>query len=163
MSVPTIFFMFLNAFAPLVLNPNHITTLVFDEPVGVWHTALSKKELYIKKSPDGKMLFISPTGININSKSLTVPTKSGKLYSFLLKEGPRPNSIVRIKDGKRGKSYRDIQNLRGVIIQESKMVARVHNTRKQSVVINTMILPSGSKLEIPKGSPLFINGERVYR
>lgn len=162
MSVPVIFYMFLNSFAPVVVHDNFLTTLVFSEPVIRVHTGASASEIYIEKSPDSKMLFIKSKGKALDT-NLNVPTRSGKLYSFLIKVGKKPHSIVHVKDGKSEGAFKDIKNLRGVIIQEGSYITKVINNRKEIVTANSIeIYPKGS-FEFPKGAPIFLNQERVHR
>jgi hypothetical protein len=162
MSAPVVFYMFLNAFAPLIIHDQFLTTLIFDEEVVRPHTGASKHQIYLKKSPNSKMIFLKSKGVKLKT-NLTVPTKSGKLYSFLIKTGSRPHSIVQVKDGKKGKAFKDVKILRDVVIQESPFMTRVFNNSGSKITINSREVIPGNKLELPKGSPVFLNKLRVYR
>lgn len=162
MTAPVIFFMFLNSFAPLVISDNFLTTLIFDEEVVRPHSGATKSELYIQKSPDSKMLFIKSNGKKIKT-NLTVPTKSGKLYSFLILRGERPHSIVQIKDGKKEQVSRDIKKVEGLLIQEGNTISKIENNSRSKKRVNFTWVEVGSYLELPKGAPIFIGDKRVYR
>ena len=162
MTAPVIFYMFLNVFAPLVINDHFLTTLIFDEPVIRPHTGASASNIYLEISPDSKMIFIKAKGKELNT-NLNVPTKSGKLYSFLIRSGKLPHSIVQVKDGKMDNTFKDVKKSRGVMIQESTSIARVLNQSKFSVMINSISLPPNARLELPKGAPVYINGKRIHR
>ena len=100
MMAPVVFYLFLNSFGTLVIGDHHLSTLIFEEPVVRPHHGMSKNDLYLERSPDGKMLFIKALGKEIDT-NLSVPTASGKLYSFRVKTGKIAHSIVRVKDGKK--------------------------------------------------------------
>ena len=162
MSIPVIFYMFLNSFAPLVLNDQFLTTLIFNEEIVSPHTGASSSEIYLKKSPNSKMLFIKSKGKALKT-NLTVPTVSGKLYSFFIITGDLPHSIVQVRDGKKGKAFRDVKISQNVIIQESSSMAQVQNISKKIISINFRKLSPGHSLQLPKGAPVFINNKRTYR
>lgn len=162
MSAPIIFYMFLNAFAPLVISDQYLTTIVFDEPVSLAHTGATNSELYLKKSPDSKMIFIKTKGKRIKT-NLNVPTKSGKLYSFLLVSGEQPHSIVQIKDGKKDTDFKIVKKTSYITIEEGKHTVRVLNNSSEEQLINFRKVPSNSKVELPKGSPVFFNEKRIFR
>lgn len=162
MSSPAIFYMFLSFFAPLVINDNFLTTLVFDEVIGSAHTGASASEIMIEKSSNGKMLFIKSKGKKLKT-NLSVPTKSGKLYSFLIQTGEKPHSIVKVKDGKKGEIFMDVHSSNGVRIQESKKMSRAINESKKTILINFEEVPPRGVLNLPKGPPVYIFNKRVYR
>lgn len=162
MTAPVVFFMFLNAFAPVVVNDDYITTLVFQEPIVKPHTGASKHKLKIEKSKNSKMLFIKSVGRSVRT-NLSVMGRSGKLYSFLIVTGDRPHSMVIIQDGKKDKAFKDVKNLRGVIIQEGANTARVLNESKEKITVNSIEVVRGARIELPKGAPVFINNKRVHR
>lgn len=162
MTAPVIFYMFLNAFAPVVIGDNFLTTIRFDEALERPHTGLSKSELFLELSPDRKAIFIKSLGTKVIT-NLNVPTQSGKLYSFLIITGERPHSFVQIKDGKQDKSFKDVYTSSEVIIQEGVYSARVINKTRKIIQINSIEIPSLARYDLPKGAPIFLNNERVHR
>lgn len=162
MSAPVILFMFLNAFAPIVVSDSFITTLVFDEPIVAPHTGASAAEIYVKLGPNKKMLFIKSKGRKLQT-NLNVPTKSGKLYSFLIVKDENPHSIVKIKDGKKDELFKSIKSVGKIEILESSQVAKLENHGNSPVEVNSVVIPPKGRYEMPKGAPIFLNGRRVHR
>lgn len=162
MSAPVILYMFLNAFAPVVVSDSFITTLVFDEAITSPHTGASAAEIYLKLGPNKKMLFIKSKGRKLET-NLNVPTKSGKLYSFLIKKGENPHSIIKVKDGKKDELFKSIKYVEGIEILESSQVAKIENLSNKPVQINSILVNPKERYELPKGAPIFLNGKRVHR
>ena len=162
MMPPTIFYMFLNAFGTLVIGDMHITTLVFKEPIGKVHTGVSKSQVFIDKSPDRKMLFLKSLGSHIDT-NLTVPTKSGKLYSFRLIRGKRPHSLARIEDGLSDKAFKMVFSKNNIFIEEGKYSLKVTNKNKKEILINSMNVEAGQEISLPKGPSVFVDGVRFYK
>jgi type IV secretory pathway VirB9-like protein len=154
--------MFLNVFSTVVINDNYLTTIVFDEPVGRIHSGASGQQLYIKKSPDSKMIFIKSKGKNLLT-NLNVPTKGGKLYTFLLRSGSKPHSIIQIKDGKKTSLFKNVVKSRSYLIEDSENTTKITNKSSSKMTINTIELVPGSSYEFPNGSPLFLDDRRIYR
>jgi hypothetical protein len=162
MTAPTVFFMFLNMFGTLVLGDRHITTLVFEERITRPHTGVSKKELFMQKSQDGKILYLKTLGTPIDT-NLSVTTASGKLYTFRIISGIGPHSIVRIKDGRKDSLYKLVKKYQGIDIEEGNYSLKVTNNSKFNKTINGITLASGSMKYLPKGPSLFIDKVRVYK
>jgi len=162
MMAPVIFFLFLNSFGTLVIGDHHLTTLIFDEPVVRAHHGMSKSDLYLERSPDGKMLFIKALGKKIDT-NLSVPTVSGKLYSFRVKTGRIAHSIVRIKDGKKDTLFKTVFVKNSIEIEEGKHSLRLFNNRAKKITVNMMGIPSKGKIELPKGPAVYVNGRRFYK
>ena len=166
MTPPVIFYMFLNIFAPLIINDQFVTTLVFNESVQMPHTGVSNNKIFLQLSPDSKMLFIKSLGLKVET-NLNVIGSSGYLYSFLVKSGDRPHTLVQIKDGvneaKNKRSFKRAKNSRGVSIEESRYITRVVNKSKNKIRVNSRNLNINEKLYLTKGAPIFINAKRVYK
>lgn len=162
MMAPVIFYMFLNSFGTLVVGNSFITTLVFKEPVGVVHHGLSKSELFVQRSMDGKMLFLKALGVQVNT-NLNVPTKSGKLYSFRIKSGKTPHSIVQVLDGRRDTLYKNSFTKEKIEIEEGKNSLRLTNHRKNLIQVNSIEVSPKERIFLPKGPSIFINNERFYQ
>lgn len=162
MTAPIILYMFLNSFAPVVINHNFITTLIFNEEVTLPHTGATKSELYLKKGADGKVLFLQAKNESIET-NLNIMTKSGKLYSFLIKYGDHPNSIVNVRDGKKDEFLKDVKKTSKYLIQESNQYAVVSNLTGKRITVNTINVAPKGRLEVPKNAAIFINNMRVWR
>lgn len=162
MSAPVIFYMFLNMFSTVVINDNFLTTLVFDEPVGRFHTGVASSELYISKSADSKMIFIRAKGKKLVT-NLNVPTRGGKLYTFLIRTGLKPHSIIQVKDGKKSKLYKEVRKTSSYLIEDSEYTTRFFNKLNRAVSVNTIDLKAKSSYTFSKGSPLFLGEERIYK
>lgn len=162
MTAAVVFYMFLNSFAPIVINDNFLTTIVFDEEIENVHTGANAKQLYLHKDANSKMLFIKSLGSNFET-NLTVPTKSGKLYSFLIKTGKKPHSVIQVKDGRKTAISREIVNSNTYNISDSDFITTVKNKTKSYLTINSVNIPPLQSYEVPKGAPIFINNKRVYR
>jgi type IV secretory pathway VirB9-like protein len=166
MTPPVIFYMFLNIFAPLIINDQFVTTLVFNESVQMPHTGVSNNKIFLQLSPDSKMLFIKSLGLQVET-NLNVIGSSGYLYSFLVKSGDRPHTLVQVKDGvnesRSQRSFKRVKNSQGVRVEESRYVARVINKSKNKIQVNSRNLNINEKLYLTKGAPIFISGKRVYR
>ncbi len=162
MMAPVIFYLFLNTFGTLVINDNNITTLIFNERVVRPHHGKSKSELYLERSPDGKMLFLKGLGREIDT-NLSVPTQSGKLYSFRIKTGKIAHSIVRVMDGKKDSLFKSVYTKDLIEIEEGKYSLRLFNNQNKQISVNQVQIPSKGKIELPKGPAVFVNGERFYK
>lgn len=162
MTAPVVFWMFLNSIAPVVISTGFLTTLRFNEAVHMPHTGGSKGELFIKVSPDRKMIFLRSNVKNIKT-NLSVPTVSGKLYSFLLKTGTSPHSVISVKDGKNEKLFRQISITSGVQIDDGDFITRVTNKRNVPMLLNDFVLGVGEAIQLSKGAPVFIDGLRFYK
>jgi len=165
MSAPIIFYMFLNSFAPIVVSDYFMTTLIFEERIIDFHSGMDSREFFVKKSKNPNRihtLFLKAKGVSLNT-NLSVTTESGKLYSFLIKTGDKPHSIIQIKDGKKTNLLKDVKNIKGVIIQEGAAYAQLLNGSKKSIMVNSQMVNPGARFELPKGPPIYIDGKRQYK
>ena len=161
MTAPVIFYMFLNVFAPIIISDNYLTTLIFNEPVHL-HSGASESKLFIKKSKNSKMIFLKALGQELET-NLNVVTDSGALYSFLVIRGSKPHSTIQIKDGVKDSLFKQVRNVRGVSIEESKNVIRVINRRDTSIEVTYITIQPKSSYQFCSGAPILLDGERVYR
>jgi len=162
MMAPVIFYMFLNSFGTLVLGHEHITTLVFKEKVRIPHHGASKNEVFLSVSSDRKMVFIKSLGKPVDT-NLSIPTTSGKLYSFRIVAGKRPHSIVRVMDGEKDSAFKRVFDNKNVTISEGRYSLRLSNRSKAAIKVNSIHLNPRTELYLPKGPAVFINGERFYQ
>lgn len=162
MMAPVVFYLFLNSFGTLVIGDHHLSTLIFEEPVVRPHHGMSKNDLYLERSPDGKMLFIKALGKEIDT-NLSVPTASGKLYSFRVKTGKIAHSIVRVKDGKKDELYKSVLVKDSIEIEEGKYSLRLFNNRDKEIAVNMVRIPAKGRIELPKGPAVYVNGRRFFR
>lgn len=161
MTAPVIFYMFLNVFAPIIISDNYLTTLVFNEPVHL-HSGASESKLFIKKSKNSKMIFLKALGQELET-NLNVVTDSGALYSFLIIRGNKPHSTIQIRNGKKDTLFKQVRNVRGVLIEEAKNVIRVTNKRDTTIEVNYITIQPKSSYEYSGGAPIILDGVRVYR
>ena len=162
MMAPVIFFMFLNSFGTLVIGDKNITTLVFEEPVGRVHHGLTKNDVYVEKTPDGKMVFIKSLGREVDT-NLSIPTKSGKLYSFRILRDKIPHSIVRIRDGKQDSLFKLAKKSNLVTIEQGENSIKLKNRSNHSIKVNGLNLPSKEVVFLPSGPAVYVNNERFYK
>ena len=163
MTIPTIFFMFFNCYSNLILGDQFITTLVFDEPVGRVHHGLSNAEIFLDKSPDGKMIFLKSLGKDIET-NLTVPTRDGKkFYTFYIRRGVKPHGTVFVKDGHIENSFKRVSLKNGIEIEEGKYSVKITNKRKIVTLVNGVSVKPRSSIFASKGPSIFVNKERFYK
>ena len=162
MSAPVIFYMFLNAIAPLVIADNVITTLIFDSTVTGVYSGASGGELFIKKSSDAKKIFLKGKGLPLKT-NMNIETSSGELYAFLIIRGENPHSIIQIRNGKKSERVKIVKKSKDYLIEEGEQFLRVVNKRKGYLTVNTVKYPPQAIVELPKGPSLFINSKRVYK
>jgi hypothetical protein len=161
MTAPVIFFMFLNVIAPIIISDDYLTTVIFHEPIHLYSGA-SESKLFIKKSKNSKMIFLKSLGQEVKT-NLNVVTDSGALYSFLIIKGKKPHSVIQVEDGVRNLLFKQVRNVQGVLIEESKNVIRVTNKTDVSIEVNYITVQRKSSYQFCGGAPIFLNGRRVYR
>ena len=162
MSAPVIIYMFLNAYAQIVINTTVVTSMMFDERIEKFYSGASKKELFIEKTRDSKNIVFRSMKKDL-STNLTIVMDSGKIYSFFLRVGDIPHSIITIKDGKKDTIYRDVLISNKLLIQDGKYTTRVTNRTNKDLSVNFINLAKGTAYEFPKGSSIFLYNERVFR
>jgi len=162
MIAPIVFHLFLNSIGNVVLNDNNLTTIVFNEKVERVHTGATAHELYLRTSPNGKMIFIKSKGKDLNT-NLSVPTISGKLYMFNIRRGSNPHSLIQVYDGQLDNSYKEVFTKNKVEIQEGNHTLKIFNKGKKPVKINYQTLSPSGVLTLPKGPTVYVNDKRFYK
>lgn len=156
------FFLFLNSIASLFLNMSFVTVLTFEHPIDIHSYGSHQTDIYSKVSTDGKTLILKPLTKNIDTNMVVIT--SGGTYNFLLKvenSKAKSHKFVAVKNGKHDSFFTKVKETRGYEIFEGEYSIRIKNKLATKLNINDKIIGSKELAHIPKGPPVFINGERV--
>lgn len=162
MIAPVVFYLFLNSIGNVALNDNNLTTIVFNEKIESPHSGASRNELFLKVSPNKKMIFLKSKGVDVDT-NLSVPTESGKLYMFHLRKEKESHSLIQVEDGQLDTVFKLILSKDSIKIYEGDHTVKVVNHAKNSRKINYRIIKPQESIYLPKGPSVYVDGERFYK
>jgi hypothetical protein len=159
MTPPVIYHMFLNLMAYVCIGEGVITTVSLKEPISDHFFGVTPVEVFHAKAKNAKSISFQPRDFKKDS-NLMLSTRSGKIYSFVLKKCESPHTTILIKDGTRDTSFSMAMRQDSFSIETGKN-SHIVKSHKNNLKINGKMYLKNKSIVIPKGSPIFVNNKRV--
>lgn len=142
----------------LFLSLNLITTLTFKDDVRSFIYGGTKEEVFTELANNNKTLVIKAKKKGIDTNLIIVTAKNR--YYFKVKETTKePHQFIEIEDGEINASFRKIKETENYEIFEGLSSIMVVSKKRNGISVNDQLVTT--KEYFSKGTPLFIDGERV--
>lgn len=142
----------------LFLSVNLITTLTFKDDVRSFIYGGTKEEVFSELANNNKTLVIKAKKKGIDTNLIIVTAKNR--YYFHVKDTDKgPHQFIEVEDGEINTSFRKIRETENFDLFEGSSSVMVVPKKKSGITANGEKITS--KEYFSKGTPLFIDGERV--
>lgn len=142
----------------LFLSANLITTLTFKDDVRSFIYGGTKEEVFSELANNNKTLVIKAKKKGIDTNLIIVTAKNR--YYFHVKDTDKgPHQFIEVEDGEINTSFRKIKETENFDLFEGASSIMIVSKKRNGIMANGEKITS--KGYFSKGTPLFINGERI--
>lgn len=147
-----------SSISTLFLSANLITTLTFKDDVRSFIYGGTKEEVFSELANNNKTLVFKAKKKGIDTNLIIVTAKNR--YYFNVKDSDKsPHQFIEIEDGEINTSFRKIKDSESFDLFEGASSIMVVSKKRNGIMANGEKVTS--KEYFSKGTPLFIDGERV--